>query len=135
MWRRYQNEGMIAIALLLLLCAVLFKSYRYNTLQASSKEASQMASRIEDIATMKKLWNKNKTIPEKLESLKRYVGGTKIKQFEVKKKKAHIVLQSLNGSQLNSVTGKYLASIPVQIIQMNIQRDGDNYGLELRCKW
>jgi len=41
----------------------------------------------------------------------------------------------LSGSQLNVVVGKYIASTPVQIESLQIKRDNDTYGLELKCNW
>ncbi len=135
MLRRYQNEGMILLALLLLIMAMLYKNYRHIKLQTSSVEATEMVAKIEDIATMKKLWQKNNTVSKKLNAIKAYLPKTKIKTLQIEKKKAHILLEGLNGNELNSVAGKYFASIPVQIVEMSIQRDGKHYRLELQCKW
>jgi len=135
MLRRYQNEGMILLALLLLIAAIFYKSYRQSMLQTSSVEATEMVSKIEDIATMKKLWQKNSAVAKKLNAIKTYLPATKIKTFQVGKKKAHLLLEGLNGNELNNVTGKYLASVPVQIVEMSIHRDGEYYRLELQCKW
>lgn len=135
MLRRYQNEGMILLAFLLLVGALLYRNYQLSKLQESSIEATQMASKIEDIATMKNLWQKNSRIPQKLHEIKTYLPAIKIKILKVEKQKAHILLEGLNGNELNRVTGKYIASIPVQITEMSIGRDGLYYRLELRCKW
>lgn len=135
MLRRYQNEGMILLALLLLFAAVLYRGYQHNSLQESSTKATEMASKIEDVATMKKLWQKNSTVPQKLQAIKSYLSPAKVKTLQIEKKKAHILLEGLDGNELNSVTGKYLASIPVQITEMSIRRDGEYYRLELQCKW
>ena len=135
MLRRYQNEAMILLALLLLVGAILFKTYRHKALETQSVGAAELISQMEDIATMKKLWVKNKKIPKKLASIKSSLGDTKIKTFNIEKKKAHILLENLNGSQLNAIVGKQLASIPIQIVEMSIERSGENYRLELRCKW
>ena len=135
MLRRYQNEGMILLALLLLVAAMFYKSYRHTKLQTSSAEATEMVSKIEDIATMKKLWQKNSTVAQKLNAIKTYLPAIKIKTLQIGKKKAHVLLEGLNGNELNSVAGKYLASIPVQIVEMSIRRDGEYYRLELQCKW
>jgi len=135
MLRRYQNEGMILLALLLLVAAMFYKGYRHTKLQTSSAEATEMVSKIEDIATMKKLWQKNSTVAQKLNAIKTYLPAIKIKTLQIEKKKAHVLLEGLNGNELNSVAGKYLASIPVQIVEMSIRRDGEYYRLELQCKW
>jgi len=135
MLRRYQNELMVLAALLLLTAAVMFKTYRYRMLQTKSAAVEEMVTKIEDIATMKKLWSKNKTVSQKLGSIKNILKHTQIKTFQIEKKKAHIILENLNGSELNRISGKYLASIPVQITEISIVRNGAHYRLELRCKW
>ncbi len=135
MLRRYQNEGMILIALLLLLAALFYKSHQHSKLETSSMAAAEMVSKIEDVATMKKLWQKNSTVPQKLTAIKSYLPAVKIKTLQIEKNKAHLLLDGLTGNELNSVTGKYIASIPVQIMEMSVQRDGEYYRLELRCKW
>ena len=133
--RRYQNELMIVLALLLLLGAVIFKFSSSTTLENKSAEATESISRMEDIDTMKKLWDKNKAISQKLALIEKQLGSSKATTFEVKKKKAHIILENLNGTELNKVVSKQIASIPVQIQEIVIDRSGENYRLELRCKW
>ena len=135
MLRRYQNEGLILLALLLLAAALLYRNHQLSTLQKSSAEAAEITSKIEDIATMKKLWQNNSRVPQKLHEIKTYLPAIKIKTWEVEKRKAHLLFEGLNGNELNRITGKYIASIPVQITEMSIQRDGLYYRLELRCKW
>jgi len=135
MLRRYQNEGMLLLALFLLVSALLYRNFHYVKLQKSSEEAIEMTSKIEDIATMKKLWRKNITIPKKLQTIKTYLPAIKVKTLKIEKKKAHILLERLSGNELNEVMGKYIASIPVQILEVSIQRTGANYRLELLCKW
>jgi len=98
-------------------------------------ESAKFISIMDDIVTMKKLWKKNKTIPNKLEEIKSTLAESKINKFEIDKKKAHIILQTLNGTELNNILGKKIASIPLQIKELIITRDGDNYRLELKCKW
>ncbi|NKQ40581.1 MAG: hypothetical protein HF962_03325 [Sulfurovum sp.] len=135
MLRRYQNEAMLLVALLLLLGAMIFKTYSHSQLETKSLEASKTTSKIEDIATMKKLWQNNKEIPQKLKSIKSTVGASKINKFKIEKKKADIILVNLNGTQLNKIIGKQLASIPIQIVNMSVERSGESYRLELLCKW
>ena len=135
MLRRYQNEGIILLALLLLFAAVLYRGHQHSSLQESSAKATAMVSKIEDVATMKKLWQKNSTISQKLQAIRSYLPAAKVKTLQIEKKKAHILLEGLDGNELNKVAGKYLASIPVQIIEMSIRRDGEYYRLELQCKW
>ena len=135
MLRRYQNEGLILLALLLLVAAFFFKSYRQKALETRERDTTALISQIEDIDTMQKLWSKNKSVPQQLEKIKSDLEAGKIRTFEIKKKKAHLVLEQLTGSQLNTIIGKRIASIPVQITEITIERNGDHYRLELQCKW
>lgn len=135
MLRRYQNESMILLALLLLIAALLYKNYYATRLQRGSLKATETIAKIEDVATMKKLWEKSSNVPQKLHGIKTYLPAIKIKTLQIEKKKAQLLLEGLNGNELNRITGKFIASIPVQITEMLIRRDGPYYRLELRCKW
>jgi hypothetical protein len=59
----------------------------------------------------------------------------KVQKIKIEKNKAHIILENLTGSELNKVVGKQFASIPIQITELTIARDGEKYRLELKCKW
>jgi len=135
MWRRYQNEIMIGLALLLLLGSVLFKMSMCSALETESKASTELATKIEDIAIMKKLWKDDKNIRKKIKVIESSIGKSKVSKFQLDKKKAHIILENLNANELNEITGKKLASIAVQIVELSIQRENKNYRLELRCKW
>jgi len=135
MLKRYQNELMVLMALIVLAFSMSYKLSSYNDLKMQTLESAKFISIMDDIVTMKKLWKKNKTIPNKLEEIKSTLAESKINKFEIDKKKAHIILQTLNGTELNNILGKKIASIPLQIKELIITRDGDNYRLELKCKW
>ena len=135
MWRRYQNEIMIGLALLLLLGSVLFQMSMRSALETEGKELMEFVTKIEDIAIMKKLWKDDKNIRKKIKVIESSIGKSKVSKFQLDKKKAHIILENLNANELNEITGKKLASIAVQIVELSIQRENKNYRLELRCKW
>jgi hypothetical protein len=135
MFRKYQNELIVLFAALLLLGAVLFQYTSYRTLQKKSTESVALISQFQDIATMKKLWGKNKTRARVLGNIQKTLAKEKVQKFKIEKNKAHIVLENLTGSELNKVVGKQFASIPVQITELDITRNGEKYRLELKCKW
>ena len=135
MLRKYQHEFIVLVSLLILIAAITFKAYQHKQMESKRAEANTMIAKIEDVATMKKLWYKNKKISQKLLSIKSALPAQKIKKFQLGKRKATIILEQLNGSELNKITGKYLASIAIQITELQIDRNGKNYTLELRCKW
>jgi len=135
MLQRYQNELLVLFALLVLLGAWLFQYNSHVVLAQKSIASTQVIAKLEDVATMKKLWGKNKKHSRSLEAIQRSLSKEKVKKFEIKKNKAHIILQNLNGTELNKIVGKQIASIPLQIIELSIDRNGDMYTLELRCKW
>jgi hypothetical protein len=135
MFRKYQNELIVLFSALLLLGAVLFQYVSYGALQKKSKESIALISQFEDIATMKKLWGKSKTRARVLGNIQRTLAKEKVKKFKIEKNKAYIILENLTGTELNKIVGKQFASIPVQITELAIARDGEKYRLELKCKW
>lgn len=135
MLHKYQNELMIGVMALVLLGAIMFKTSQHTELQDRSVSTQKLASRIEDIAIMNKLWKKDRSISRKLKMIKQTLSTNKVKKFKIDKKKADIVLENLNASELNNITGKSIASLAVQIIELSIQRNDKSYRLELRCKW
>lgn len=135
MLHKYQNELMIGVMALVLLGAIMFKTSQHTELQDRSVSTQKLASRIEDIAIMNKLWKKDRSISRKLKMIKQTLSTNKVKKFKIDKKKADIVLENLNASELNNITGKSIASLSVQIIELSIQRNDKSYRLELRCKW
>ncbi len=135
MWHRYKNELMIGVTLLLLIGAVAFKISKHSEYEIQSISSGELVTKIEDIATMKKVWKEDKSISKKVKSIQSSLDSSKVTKFQVDKKKAHIILENLNANELNQITGKKLASIALQIVELSIQRDNENYRLELRCKW
>lgn len=135
MLARYYKEAILLFAAVLLAGAVMFRTSTSSKLSNETKVAEEMASKTEDIAIMEKLWKKNKAIPRKLEKIKKEFSSSKVKIFKVDKKKAHILLENINGTELNNVVGKYIASIAIQITEISIERSGKNYKMELQCKW
>lgn len=135
MWHRYKNELMIGASLLLLIGSVVFKASKHSEYELQSISSVALVTKIEDIATMKKVWKSDKSISKKVKSIQNTLDSSKVNKFKVDKKKAHIILENLNANELNQITGKKLASIAVQIVELSIQRDNENYRLELRCKW
>jgi len=131
----YKNEILIAVSLLVLMGSVAFKLSSQTKLETRGVSAGELAGKIEDISIMQKLWKKNKSIPKSIQAIQSSIDAAKIKKFKVDKKKAHIVLENLTANELNRITGKSLASIPIQIAELSIIRDDKSYRLELRCKW
>ena len=135
MLQKYQNELIVLFVFLLLTSAIVFKVYQEKQLEVTSIDARQQIAKMQDIATMKKIWEKNKTIFKRLSAIKKSLRKETIERFKLDKRKADIVLINLNGSELNRVVGKHIASVAVQIIELSVARSGDKYRLEIQCKW
>ncbi len=135
MFRKYQNELIVLFAALLLLGTMAFQYISYNALQKKSTESIALISQFKDIATMEKLWGKNKTRARVLGNIQKTLAKEKVKKFKIEKNKADIILEDLTGRELNKVVGNQIASIPVQITELSITRNGEKYRLELKCKW
>jgi len=131
----YKNEIMIALAALELAGSMMFRASNQAQLESRSSSVESLAGKIEDISILQKLWKKNKSIPQGMKTIQNSLVASKVKKFKVDKKKAHIVLEELTAKELNSITGKSLASMAVQITELSIVRNDKSYRLELKCKW
>jgi len=135
MLKRYQNEFIVLLTIVILALSISYKNSSMENLQTLWGSSDKLIAQMDDIVTMKKLWKRNKTIPTKLEKIKNSLDNKNIDRFKIDKSKAHIVLKGLNSTKLNNIVGKQIASVPMQITLISIIRNDDTYGLELKCKW
>jgi len=130
---RYRN-GAILLAALAFLAGGLF--YRY-TMQARLEDAAVQAERtrrqVEEIRILKKVWS-TQGLKEKAARLRSVVPAANVRSFEQKKQELSAEWSGLSGQQLNTVTTR-IASLPLRIASMTIERSGENYTLRCRCTW
>jgi hypothetical protein len=133
MIRKYQNELIVAVALVFLLAGFLYERGMERKLQASLTRNRSAALQITETQILQKVWS-TKGIKQKLSVLHRQLPAAKIKTFRQDKQKLSAEFWRLNGKELNALA-TYIASLPVQIQEMTISRDGKHYNLRCVCSW
>lgn len=131
-FRRYQNELIAGIALLLMLGALLFKQGqisgeedRINTLQSAVSE-------MKEVLALKEIWG-DKELSKKVKELQAAVPSSKAK-WNQKNKKVTASYQGLTIKELNTLMKKIL-NMGVEIQLLDIKKERALYNVELRCKW
>jgi len=132
-WRRYRNELVIGLSLLLMLIAL---NYRHNTVKRLDRvngEVKASLAQIGEIIALKKQWGDEK-LTEKITRIKRGIDAKKIKQFSIRSKKLTAVFKGLSDVEVNALIVK-LENIAVQITKLAVKRKGETYDMEIKCKW
>jgi len=131
--RRYQNEWILLIAFLVFVGGVAYRYTMQSRLERTVAQASTTRQQIQDIQTLKKVWS-TQGLKEKVAQLRSIVPAGNVQSFLQKKQELNAEWRSLNGQQLNTLTTR-IASLPLQLQEMTIERDGENYTVRCRCTW
>jgi len=130
--KRYQNELMVLLALLLMLGAFLYKSGQISSQVEAAVTTQQAISDFREIVALKKIWADKKT-SKKVEKLKELIPASKVK-WSKKSKKVTAIYEGLSSKELNKLISKIL-SLAVEIRQLDITKTGSSYDVEFKCKW
>jgi len=131
-WKRYQNEFIVLLSVLLLLSSLLYK----NTQSANSVENQTVTKyavrEFKQIIAHKKQWA-DKNIVKKLDKLKQAVPQPKV-QWKKKGKTLTANFKELNAKELNKVVTTIL-NLAVQIQVLKVKEVNGNHDVEFKCKW
>lgn len=127
------REGMLLLALAIALGGFLFKIGQQNALEKAQVEMQRTAAEIQETQALKKLWDSRK-VAKRLGKLKGMLAGKTLERFELKRNRLKVKAKGLEGRTLNRFLGK-IGALPVQIVSLEIARNGEKYGLECQCKW
>jgi type II secretory pathway pseudopilin PulG len=131
-WKRYQNELMVVAALLFALLAYSYKSSQRTAMAEANQQMAKEVALFQETVSLKKIWG-DKRIASRLESIRKLIPAAKVK-WQKKGRKLTVNFSDLKASEVNTVVTKFL-NIPVQLEAMKVQKRGDNYTMEIRCKW
>jgi len=130
--KQYRNELLLAAALLLALISFVYKTGQHTEMALENQRMAQEAVLLQEIVSLKKIWA-DKRIAKKLESVRSLVPSSKVK-WEKKGRKLTVTFKDLQPAEVNKIVTKLL-NIPVQIEKMKVAKEGENYKMEIRCKW
>jgi hypothetical protein len=131
-WKRYQNELMVAGALILALLAWGYKSMQHASVAMENQRMAQEVAVLEEITSLQKIWG-DKRIPQKLEAVKKMIPSSKMK-WTKEGKKVTVSLHGLSPSEVNRIATKLL-NVPVQIRHLKVEKKNSTYEMEFTCKW
>jgi len=131
-WQHYRNELIVGVSLLFALVAFGYKmKQRSATVEVSQAMETEVAT-LREIGSLKKIWG-DKRISEKLDRVRTLIPSSKV-QWQKKGKKLTAVFSELKASEVNTLVTKFL-NIAVQIESLKVKKRGENYSMEIRCKW
>jgi len=132
-WKRYQNELILFLALSIMIVAYIFKSNRADRIDVVKVELATTALQANDIISLKKQWGSS-DLSKKIVKLKEKIAPSKIKQFSIKGKKLSASFQHLDAKEMNKIITK-LENIAVQITKLELIKEDKEYKMEIKCKW
>lgn len=131
-WKRYQNELIVALTLLLLTIALVYKNVQVSSSTESLTLSKQEVREFKELVVLKKRWLDKRT-SKKLDKLAKLVPSSKVK-WQKKGKKLTAGFHGLSSQELNKVITMIL-NLAVQIQLLEIRNDHGSYNVEFKCKW
>jgi len=131
-WKPYKHELILVVMILFAAAAFFYKSSQHAAMASGNQKMAQEIAIVEEVASLQKIWA-DKRIPKKLETIRSIVSSSKI-QWQKKGRKLAIYFRGLSPSEVNKVVTKLL-NIPIQIEKVKVEKNGETYTMEIRCKW
>jgi len=128
--KKYKNELIVGLALLLLLIAFMYK--QGVVLGHTDTSAATSLKELKEVIALKKVWGDKKTT-KKVDKLKTIVSPSKVKWSRKSKKLAASFL-NLSNQELNRVIIKIM-NLAVEIQKLEVKKMGVSYQVEFKCKW
>ena len=128
--KRYKNELIVGIAILLLLIALIYKQGVVSG-QADTSAGTSLQE-LKEVIALKKVWGDKKTT-KKVDKLKTIVSPSKVK-WSKKSKKLTASFLNLSNQELNRVIVKIM-NLAVEIQKLEVKKQGVAYQVEFKCKW
>ena len=130
--KRYQNELVVLLALLLMLGAFLYKNGQISSQEKYAATTKQAVADFKEIVALKKIWA-DKKISKKVEKLKSLIPVSKVR-WSSKSKKVTASYKGLTAAELNKLVTKIL-DLPIEIKKLKIHNIASSYDVEFKCKW
>lgn len=130
--KRYQNELVVLLALLLMFGAFFYKNRQIAFQTENTAITKEAVSDFKEIVVLKKIWA-DKKISKKVEKLKALIPESKVK-WSKKNRKVTASYEGLTAKELNKLITKIL-NLAVVINQLDIKKTGSSYHVEFKCKW
>ena len=131
-WKRYQNELIVVISLLLLVISLVYKNAKHASSIENQTSTKYAVHEFKEIIAHKKRWA-DKNIAKKLDKLKNTVPVSKL-TWKKKGKKLTASFKGLTSKELNKVVTTIL-NLAIQIEVLEVKDVQSSYDVEFKCKW
>ncbi|MGC9350941.1 MAG: hypothetical protein ACP5D3_03050 [Sulfurovum sp.] len=131
-FRRYQNELIAGLSLVMMLGAFLFKQGQISGQEERANALQSAVSEMKEVVALKEIWG-DKALSSKVKVMQTAIPRSKVK-WQQKSKKVIASYQGLSVNELNTLMKKIL-NLGVEIQLFDVKKAGELYDVELRCKW
>ena len=131
-WKRYQNELMVLLSLIVMVGALLYKNGEISSQIEKEVALKHSIAELREIIALKKVWA-DKKISKRVDKLKAVIPKSKLK-WRKKGRRLTALYEELSAKELNRVISKIL-NLPVEIRDLNIEKRDASYHVEFKCKW
>jgi len=131
-FKRYQNELIVAFSIVLLILALAYKGTAFSSSTESISMGKQEISEFKELLVFKKRWLDKKT-SGRVDKLEKLVPASKV-IWKKKGKKLTAKYKDLTPKELNKLITSIL-NMAVQIQALEISNNNGSYTVEFKCKW
>ena len=130
--KHYKNEGIVLVALLVLVCAYLYKHHQVTQQREQVAKTQRTLIELKEIGAFVKIWG-DKAIRKRVDGLPKSVTPSKVK-WSKKQNTVNATFSNLTANELNQLVTKIL-NIPVTISQLDVTKQAEKYIMEFACNW
>ena len=131
-WKRYQNELILLLSVLIAIAAFSYKRTMHRSMALENQHMAQEVAVLQEVAGLKKIWG-DKRISKRLDSIRSSVASSKV-TWQKKGKKLTARFTGLQPTEVNNIVSRLL-NVPIQIEQLKVEKTGEVYKVEIKCKW
>ena len=128
---RYKNELIVVLSVVFLIGSYMFKHNSMTSMRENLNQTKSVVYDVQESVKLKQIWS-TKGLVSKLNKIKSLANSPKV--WQLKSKKLIAKFDKLDARRLNLLLTKFV-KLPIQIQTLKITKSGQNYTLELKCKW
>ncbi len=126
------RRTLLILAAVLMFASLAYRIFEAHRLETVRHQSEQTLKEVTSTVALERLWH-TKDWKKKLLHLRQILPQNEIKRFELKGEKLSILLEGVEGKDLNRFLSR-LESLPLQIQTLEVQGEKNRYRMECRCK-
>ncbi len=126
------RRALLILAAVLMFASLAYRTFEAHRLETVRRQSEQTLKEVAATVALERLWH-TKDWKKKLPRLRQMLPQNEIKRFELKGEKLSILLEGVEGKDLNRFLSR-LESLPLQIQTLEVQGEKNRYRMECRCE-